>query len=145
MSITIWTYLAYLALSIGLTIWVARSLHRMGRIFLVDAFHGREALADSINGLLVVGFYLINFGYVSLALRSGEPPRYLEESIRLLSQKVGLVLLVLGGMHFFNLFVFSQIRRRSEFERTPPRRERGREAGDALDGPPAPPPAVTPS
>ena len=30
-----------------------------------------------------------------------------------LSTKVGLVLVVLGVMHFFNLFVFSKMRRRS--------------------------------
>lgn len=120
MSITVWTYLAYLALSIGFTVWVAHALRRMGRIFLVDVFDGKETLADSINGLLVVGFYLINFGYVSLALKSGAPPTHLEESIRMLSQKLGLVLLVLGGMHFLNLFVFSRIRLRSTIMRTPP-------------------------
>src|SRR3979411_1263024 len=63
---TVVTYLIYLAISIGLTIWVARTLHRNGRIFLVDVFHGNEPLADSVNHLLVVGFYLISFGYVSL-------------------------------------------------------------------------------
>ena len=40
-------------------------------MFLVDVFHGNESLADSVNHLLVVGFYLINFGYVSLALKLG--------------------------------------------------------------------------
>jgi hypothetical protein len=55
-------YLSYLAISIGLTIWVARTLHKNGRVFLVEAFHGNEELADSVNHLLVVGFYLINGG-----------------------------------------------------------------------------------
>jgi hypothetical protein len=63
-------YVAYLAISLAVTVWVARTLHRNGRIFLVDAFHGNAALADSVNHLLVVGFYLINFGYVTLALRT---------------------------------------------------------------------------
>ena len=71
MTIGISTYLIYLAISIALTIWVARTLHKNGRVFLVDVFHGNEALADSVNHLLVVGFYLINFGYVSLALKLG--------------------------------------------------------------------------
>ena len=66
MTIGISTYLIYLAVSIALTIWVARTLHKNGRVFLVDVFHGNEALADSVNHLLVVGFYLINFGYVTL-------------------------------------------------------------------------------
>ena len=63
-------YAAYLAISLAATIWVATTLHRNGRIFLVDAFHGNTELADSVNHLLVVGFYLINIGYVSMALRT---------------------------------------------------------------------------
>src|SRR6185295_15719152 len=71
MTIGISTYLIYLAISVALTIWVARTLHKNGRVFLVDVFHGNDALADSVNHLLVVGFYLINFGYVTLALKLG--------------------------------------------------------------------------
>lgn len=63
------TYAVYLVVSIAMTVWVARTLHKNGRIFLVDSFGGNAPLADSVNHLLVVGFYLINIGYVSLALR----------------------------------------------------------------------------
>ena len=115
------THLAYLTLSIGLTVWVARSLSRSGRIFLVDAFAGNAPLADSVNHLLVVGFYLINTGYVALALRFGPRPDDLPGAIEALSTKVGVVLLVLGGMHFFNLYLFSRLRRRAmlRFEKPP--------------------------
>lgn len=113
MTIGISTYLIYLALSIALTVWVARTLHKNGRVFLVDVFHGNEALADSVNHLLVVGFYLINLGYVSMALKLGYAINNTQEGIEALSVKIGMVLIVLGGMHFFNLFVFSRMRRRS--------------------------------
>ena len=106
------TYLGYLSISVALTVWVARTLHKNGRIFLVDSFLGNEALADSVNHLLAVGFYLINIGYVTLALRHGAGAATAQEALELLSTKVGLVLLVLGGMHFFNLAVFSKLRRR---------------------------------
>jgi hypothetical protein len=120
MNTVVVTYITYLGISIALTIWVAQTLSKNGRIFLVDVFRGNEALADSVNHLLVVGFYLINFGYVSLALKLSENLESAREGIEALSWKVGLVLVVLGGMHFFNLFVFSRIRRRThigEFER----------------------------
>ena len=107
------TYLLYLVISIALTVWVAQTLFKNGRLFLVDVFHGNEALADSVNHLLVVGFYLINLGYVSLSLRIGYNVDDTRASIEALSAKVGLVLLVLGAMHFFNLFLFSRIRQRS--------------------------------
>lgn len=110
------TYLVYLALSIALTIWVAHTLHKNGRVFLVDVFRGNEELADSVNHLLVVGFYLINLGYISLALKLGYEVASPGTAIEALSRKVGMVLLVLGGMHFFNLFVFTRLRRRTSVE-----------------------------
>ncbi|HYU31507.1 MAG TPA: hypothetical protein VEW48_05040 [Thermoanaerobaculia bacterium] len=116
MSFTVYTYLLYLGISIALTVWVARTLHKNGRIFLVDVFRGNGELADSVNHLLVVGFYLINLGYVTRVLKIGYEVGTLQQSIEALSEKVGLVLLVLGLMHFFNLFVFSRMRRRSRLE-----------------------------
>src|SRR5919112_5495134 len=118
MTIGISTYLIYLAVSIALTIWVARTLHKNGRVFLVDVFHGNEALADSVNHLLVVGFYLINFGYVTLALRLGYQVETAQEGIEALSWKVGLVLIVLGTMHFLNLLIFTRIRSHTTYGRT---------------------------
>lgn len=120
MNTIVVTYLLYLAISICLTIWVARTLFKNGRVFLIDVFHGDNALADSVNHLLVVGFYLINLGYVSLALRLGVDVLNARQAIEALSWKVGMVLLVLGMMHFFNLLVFSRIRRPST-RATPPR------------------------
>ena len=113
MSIVVISYLTYVVISLGLTIWVARTLHRNGRVFLVDAFHGNEHMADSVNHLLVVGFYLINVGYIALALKYGEKPTDVQGAVEFLSTKVGLVLVVLGGMHFFNMFNFDKMRRKA--------------------------------
>lgn len=127
-NIIVLTYLTYLFISVTLTIWVARTLYKRGAIFLVDAFHGNMELADSVNHLLVVGFYLINIGFVSLALKTAEVISTSRAAIELLSDKMGMVLLTLGGMHFFNLFVFSRIRKSAQGPRRPI----------------APPPPVTP-
>src|SRR5215468_9202297 len=91
------TYLVYLLISVNLTIWVARTLHKRGAIFLVDAFHGNAELAASVNHLLVVGFYLINIGFVSLALKSGAVIGNSRAAIEMLSDKLGFVLITLGG------------------------------------------------
>ena len=114
------TYLSYLAISVALTIWVARTLHKNGRVFLVESFAGNAALADSVNHLLVVGFYLINLGYVTVALKEPARPGTLSSSLEMLSSKVGLVMLALGAMHFFNLYVFSRLRRRGLLRHSPP-------------------------
>jgi hypothetical protein len=112
MDMTVTTYGMYLALSIGLTAWVGTTLFKNGRLFLVDVFGGNKELADSVNHLLVVGFYLINFGYVSLALKLGYSVNNVQASIEALSTKVGFVLVVLGIMHFTNLIIFNYIRTR---------------------------------
>jgi hypothetical protein len=105
-------YLSYLTISIILTIWVARTLHHNGRVFLLDAFHGNADLADSVNHLLVVGFYLINVGYIALALKTTAQLVTARQVIELESAKIGVVLMILGAMHFFNILVFAKMRRR---------------------------------
>src|ERR1041384_5405312 len=117
---TLSMYLVYLAISVALTIWVARTLHKNGRIFLVDSFLGNEPLADSVNHLLVVGFYLVNVGFVTLALKYGDKATDAQTALEILSSKVGLVLVVLGVMHFFNLYVFAKLRRRATQHRQMP-------------------------
>ena len=114
------SYAVYLVVTLAVTVWTARTLHSSGRIFLVDAFHGNEALADSVNHLLVVGFYLINVGYVALALETQANVQSTRQAIELISGKIGMVLLVLGFMHFFNLLVFNSIRRRNRPPLLPP-------------------------
>ncbi|HMF92034.1 MAG TPA: hypothetical protein VKL40_15425 [Candidatus Angelobacter sp.] len=119
-TIIVSAYVVYLLVSVTLTIWVARTLHQRGAIFLVDAFHGNAELAASVNHLLVVGFYLINIGFVSLALKSNAHIATARDAIEMLSDKLGWVLLALGSMHFFNLFVFSRIRSRGRMRVPPP-------------------------
>jgi hypothetical protein len=120
MTPIVWTYIVYIALSVPLTAWVAHTIHKNGRVFLVDSFQGNEQLADSVNHLLVVGFYLINIGYVALALKEAFAPDDLRTVLETISRKVGVVMLVLGGMHFFNIFVFSKMRRRGLLHAAPP-------------------------
>jgi hypothetical protein len=122
MDLTVTTYLIYLLIAVPLTMWVARTLSRNGRIFLVDVFHGNEDFADAVNRLLVVGFYLVNLGFVTLFLRSGraviDPSGVFEQ----LSVKLGVVMLVLGGLHLTNVWIFNKIRNRSRLDTmaTPP-------------------------
>ena len=106
----VWTYLIYVAVSLAVTIWVGQSLHGNGRVFLVENFQGREKLADSVNHLLLVGFYLVNIGFVCLALRYGDKPTDLVGAMEFLSTKIGIVIVVLGAMHFFNMRMLVRFR-----------------------------------
>jgi hypothetical protein len=114
MNYIILSYVIYMPLTIALTVWVAKTLFTNGRVFLVDIFHGDEMLADSVNRLLVVGFYLINIGYAVYTLKIFEAINNAQLVIETLSVKLGAIILILGGMHFFNLFVFFKLRRRAK-------------------------------
>ncbi|CAM3858636.1 hypothetical protein MUGA111182_13690 [Mucilaginibacter galii] len=114
MNYFILTYAVYLLVSIALTIWVAKVLFNNGRIFLIDIFHGNTPLADAVNRLLVVGFYLINIGYVSLVLREYGLIASTQVVLEVLSRKLGCIILILGGMHFINLIVFFKLRNKAQ-------------------------------
>lgn len=116
MNYFILTYVIYLLVSIALTVWVAKVLFKNGRIFLVDIFHGNSELADSVNKLLVVGFYLVNIGYMSLALKEYGSIASMQVVVEVLSYKVGWIILILGGMHFLNLVIFFKLRNRAKRE-----------------------------
>lgn len=120
MNETVTTYALYLAIAIPITIWVARTLHKNGRVFLVECFNGDTEMADSVNHLLVVGFYLVNIGFVTLFLKLDHFVEDATGIFEALSHKVGIVLLVLGAMHFFNLALFSKLRDQGRKATPPP-------------------------
>jgi hypothetical protein len=116
MTWTVGTYVVYLLITVPLTIWVASTLSRNGRVFLEDVFAGNEHLATAVNKLLVVGFYLLNLGFVTLFLRISDPVEDLGGLFDRLSVKVGVVMLTLAVLHLMNVYVFNAIRRRSRME-----------------------------
>ena len=112
-------YSVYAVVSIGLTVWLARTLFRNGAIFLRDVFKDNTDLAQAVNRLLVVGFYLFNLGYACLLLRA-DPAPTTTAAIETLASKLGALLLSLAAMHFFNMYLFHRIRRRAQLAELPP-------------------------
>jgi hypothetical protein len=119
MNLRLFDYLVYLAASVVLTVWVGNTLFRNGRPFLVSVFL-EPGLADSVNRLLVVGFYLINLGAAALLINAGGAPSTFADMVQETVTRLGVVLLVVGAMHFFNLLVFHIIRRPLRNRVSPP-------------------------
>ncbi|MGW4244340.1 hypothetical protein [Nocardia sp. NPDC004722] len=120
MNLVVATYTAYAAISLVVTFWVARTLQRTGARFLVDVMNGDSDLAEVVNHLLVIGFWLVNAGFVALALKISGPVVDARAAIEELASKLGMVLLVLGGMHFANLIALNKIRRSRHQEKQAP-------------------------
>ena len=113
MDLTVVTYLLYLAVTVPLTVWVGRALARHGEVFLVDVFHGDVRLAHAVNQLLVIGFYLLNFGYLSYFMASSTDVQTGRQLMEVVSAKAGRVALVIGVIHFGNVWCLNVFRRRA--------------------------------
>lgn len=114
MTATAWTYVAYLVVCVGITFWVGRTLRKHGPAFLKEALDEDRGLADGLSHLLVVGFYLVNLGVISFALKTEEFAADAQSAIELVSTKIGTILVVLGAMHFLILAIFSKVRKAAE-------------------------------
>lgn len=106
---TNFAYGLYLLISIAMTVWVARALSSNGEVFLVRCFGQDTELAASTNRLLVIGFYLVNLGFISYRLGSWQVDTV--DLIPEVGSRVGVSVLVLGLMHFFNMILIARFGR----------------------------------
>lgn len=98
-------YSIYIVLTTLLIIYVANYLFRNGKSFLLSAFKGNEKVANSINNLLKMGFYLVNIGYALVSIRYEYNLNNSAQLIEALAVKIGTIVLILGAMHFFNMYI----------------------------------------
>lgn len=112
-------YVLYGAVSVGLTVWLARTLYANGAVFLEDVFEDRPHMADAVNRLLVTGFYMGNLGYAFLLLRANVADNAVTAA-EVLIHKLGILLVSLALIHFFNLYLFYRIRQRAQAATLPP-------------------------
>jgi uncharacterized protein (DUF1800 family) len=102
-------YAAYLVISIAMTIWVARVLSQTGEVFLIKCFGQDTELAQSTNRLLVIGFYLVNVGLICARLDGWQVSQ--TGPIPDVGSRIGVSVLALGAMHFFNMYMIAKFGR----------------------------------
>ena len=112
-------YATYTAVAVGLVVWLARTLSHHGAVFLEDVFEDNPRMAQAVNRLLVVGFYMLNLGYAGLLLKADTAGDAVT-AVEVLVWKLGVLLLSLGALHFVNMYVFMRIRRRATASLLPP-------------------------
>ena len=118
-SYSVIAYIIYLWVGVGLTLWVAHILFKNAKVFFNDIFDNNEALAVSVNHLLKMGFYLVNIGLVMYLLEHHYTINNYETLLEVLSAKLGGVVLLLGAMHFLNVYILFKLRRKAT-HKTPP-------------------------
>lgn len=101
-----WIVTTYLLIGIPAIVWVGLDLYKNGLSLIVNLYQDLE-LSKTINKLLLVGYYLVNIGYLALtvAVPRGEIP--VSEGLEIIAGKLGLILLILGLLHLNNIVVLN--------------------------------------
>ena len=103
MNYNIISYLIYGCITIYIIYRVGKLFHSNGRVFILRLFHQNESLTDTTNNLLLLAYYLFNFGYVIIQFSFWEKVTSFESMINSISLKTGLLILILGLTHYFNM------------------------------------------
>lgn len=111
--LTTLTYALYLTAAGLTTVAITRLVKRHTAVFLRDGYSGDTAMAEAAGGLIETQFRLVAFAATFLLLRLGNDaagPAGGAEVFEALSVKLGVILLVLGGLHFLSLRTVNRIR-----------------------------------
>lgn len=105
MNYLIVSYVIYLLITVFITVFVGWFCYKNGWIHLKMIFKNEEAFALKLNQLLLTGYYLLNIGYAIVSINDWETVRTWKEVISVVSFKAGIIIVFLGMMHYFNLWI----------------------------------------
>lgn len=101
------TLLLYLLGSTYITVVVGKALFNRGKVFLLDIFNGNTLITNSLNQTLLIGYYLVNLGYIALTLAFWTIQTDGLAAFEVLMTKLGIIMLSLALMHYFNIYACS--------------------------------------
>lgn len=113
-SLNFIAYLVYLPVVILLTWYVAHTLFKNSKVFMLDIFHGNEGIAMATNKLFETGFYLLNLGFALWIMEIAYDISTNRSVLEILSAKIGGYCIMLGVMLFLNLYLFFRGRKRAK-------------------------------
>jgi hypothetical protein len=112
MSITLITYALYLIITAVLILKIGWLIYREGAVYLHDLFPADLLLANYINRLLLIGYYLLNLGYAAVSLmawRWGKTNDWYYALVSL-AENIGLICVLLGIIHLINLIALQMLK-----------------------------------
>lgn len=115
-SFNLVAYLVYLPVIILLTWYVAHTLFKNSKVFMLDIFHGKADIAIATNKLFETGFYLLNLGFALTIMTIAQEIFTSRTMLEILGTKIGGFCIYLGIMLFFNLYLFFRGRRISRLK-----------------------------
>jgi hypothetical protein len=103
MNYNVSAYMIYIAMMFFIIVYVGKYFYDNGRIFIIALLNGNVSLADYINKLLLVAYYLFNIGYAFIKLKSWPKIGSIEALFSSLAVNMGALILILACTHYFNM------------------------------------------
>lgn len=108
---TVLAYISYLIISVFITVKVGRLCHQHGYLHLLNVLQHDTQTAHVTNNILLVAYYLVNIGYVVLALSQWPPINNPIQLIETTAWFSGVIISFLGLMHYVNIWTVALIAR----------------------------------
>ena len=105
MNYNISVYIVFIALVSFIIIYVGRYFYTNGRVFIVSLLHDNVPLADNINRLLLVGYYLVNIGYAFIKLKQWTKIDAVATWFSSLATNMATLILILALLHYMNMLI----------------------------------------
>src|SRR6218665_3803980 len=96
------SYCIYLIISSFITIYAGWKCYKHGFAFLLYLVkdNGR---CKAINKLLLLGYYLLNIGYIAWSLNTWEPIQSWQDALHIIASKIGFITILLCLLHYINM------------------------------------------
>ncbi len=107
-NIVIYTF--HFLITVPLIVLVGWKCFTIGRIYLLDLFSDIHT-CDSVNRILLIGYYLMNIGYVIFSLSEGVQTGTIDLFIVSLFTKIAKIILLVAVMHYINIFLLTHFRK----------------------------------
>ena len=105
MNYNISVYFVFITLVSFIIIYVGRYFYTNGRVFIVSLLHDNVPLADNINRLLLVGYYLVNIGYAFIKLKQWPKIDAVATWFSSLATNMATLILILALLHYMNMLI----------------------------------------
>ena len=102
-------YLIYLPITVFITVYVGKQLHKYGFAYVKTVFSDLS-IATAINNMLLAGYYLVNIGYAIIGLKSWRQIQSIPQLIGDISNHIAHIVLILALLHYFNIMALAVIR-----------------------------------
>ena len=94
----------YLVSAYVITVHVGWKFYTTGNVYIMHLMENDVAFSNSINKLLLTGYYLLNLGYSAVMITFWKPVSGIDEFLANVSVMLGRIVLTLGVMHFINMY-----------------------------------------